>query len=325
MASRIQHQIRSFAILASLPIFFWFAPAVAQNATNSNLRSTPKKARDRGQDATIKVDGAAVYEAPNFDAPVIEYLDSGKKAKVSQKIYPGIGGLGTFYKIRLQRGVYGYIADTDVTAKHHDSSGNEKVKEAPAEAKVEKESPKEKDDSPSDEPDDIKNSFYLDRYFGIGYDSVNYAEKLAASVYNSMTPLYVLKMTGPRGILGGLPLDLSLMFTTTAPSFYSNVATNTSGAMIFGDFMPFFTITENKRFYTYWGAGLLLKYTFWTIKATNFPTQPSVQSEELDLGVDLALGVAVKLSQKIAFRLEGKYFWETQRYFGFGAAFEYKY
>ena len=85
-------------------------PVHAQSSMKSIKKKSKKrrKRRDTGQSAIVIVDGSAVYQAQNFDAPVMEYLDRGKKVKISKKVYKGIGGLGTFYKIRLQKGVWIY-------------------------------------------------------------------------------------------------------------------------------------------------------------------------------------------------------------------------
>jgi hypothetical protein len=115
---------------------------------------------------------------------------------------------------------------------------------------------------------------------------------------------------------------MTLLLTTTPPGFYSTFSNGASGIMVFGDFMPYLTLSESKRFYTYWGAGLIVKYETWSVRVNS---GPSIPSEEVTIGIDAALGAAVKMTQKLALRLEAKYFWEEQRYFGFGGALEFKY
>ena len=57
---------------------------------------------------------ARVYKRPNFDAEVIANLSPGKKLLGSVKNYEGTDGLGLFHKVRLKKGHYGYVLDTDI-------------------------------------------------------------------------------------------------------------------------------------------------------------------------------------------------------------------
>ncbi len=315
-----------FSLISSAPVQAVGRPSATSGDSKS---SATKKTKDSGQDGVVKVDGAAVYEVQNFDAPVMEYLDSGKAFKISKKIYPGVGGLGSFYKIKLRKGVFGYIADTDIAPKRRGSDDSE-AESAPAGKPEEKLEKLPTDLSATEEindgePVENKNSFYLMHYFGLAYYSLNFAEQISNNVKNANTAMYGVKKTGPTTFMGGMPLDMSFLITTTAPSFYNNIASKTSGMMIFGDVVPFFTLSEGKAYYSYWGFGLVGRYSRWSVSLLNQPSKPALDSEELALGVEAALGAAFKLGQKVALRVDGRYYYEKQHYFGFGTALEFRY
>lgn len=306
--------------------FICCTPYAQAGSKSAAAEAASKKQKDQGQDGVVKVDGAAVYEAQNFDAPVMEYLDSGKVFKISKKIYPGVGGLGSFYKVRLRKGVFGYIADTDIAPKRK-GGGDEPAPPVPPEEKAEK-LPTDlsaTEEYSEDEPAADKNAFYQQRYIGLGYYSVNFAEEISNNVKNANTPLYAIKKTGPTGFMGGVPLDMTMLFTVSAPSFYNNIASSTSGFMVFGDIMPFFPISESKAYMIYYGFGLMLRYSRWAVNLRQQAGKPAVDSEELAMGLEGELGTAFRFSRQVALRLDARYFWEKQRYFGFGGALEFKF
>ena len=169
--------------------------------------------------ARVVVDGAAVYQLPNFDSSIVRYLDHGQKVKVSRETFSGAGGLGSFYKLKLNREL-GYIADVDVKAIHKKGSKKRKSrkkskkskKKAPKEDAEEKsgleepgweqESETETEDSADGESDDSKESagVFESLLFGPTYQG-HFAGEGAS--YN----FFGLKVFVPQ-ILGDLPLEL---------------------------------------------------------------------------------------------------------------------
>jgi hypothetical protein len=298
--------------------------ASTDSITKKNVRR-----KDAGQSATIKVDGSAVYEVANFDSPVLQYMDRGKKVKISKKIYPGIGGLGAFYKIRIKKGVYGYIADTDakVSRKKY-SDGYRSADDDGDDENL------ENDSDPmilqsrmfSDkETEEVSDSFYLTRYVGIVYSNVNYSEVLRNKAEISSVKMLGAKMSGPTKIMGGMPLDINLIFTTVAPSFYNNISNSTSGFMLISDALVALPLYESQRIVLYYGFGAMVRYSSWQVKLKSQPGKAAIDSQDLALGAALLGGVALRLGAKLAIRADARYYYENEQYLSYGAALQFKY
>jgi len=296
-----------------------------KTATTQAAKKVPAKRSDPGQDANIKIDGSAIYEAPNFDSPVLDYLDQGKKVKISKRLYPGIGGLGAFYRIRVRPGVIGYITDTDV-----DIAGKSRSSRT--------ETPRDDNGDTLNDPLEIQqgmvddgpkepgNSILLTRYLGLTYNSYEYTEVLRNISETVATPMFGLKMSGPTGVMGGMPLDINAVFTSTAPTFYNKIATSTSGFMILADMLTQLPLYEGRSFLVFYGFGPVVRYSSWKVKLSKAdPSLPPVPSEEVGIGLAANLGAALKLGQKLLIRVEGKYIYEQEKYLGFGAALQFKF
>jgi hypothetical protein len=126
-------------------------------------------------------------------------------------------------------------------------------------------------------------------------------------------------------MMGGMPLDMSLIFTSAAPAFYDDIATSTSGFMILADAVVMMPLYEGKSFFVYYGFGPVIRYSSWRVKLINKPNSPPVDSQEVGFGAGFAGGAALKLSAKYLLRAEAKYIYEQEKYFGFGAALQFKY
>lgn len=310
---------------------FVFARETVSRTKSSSVKSTklnkPKPPKDPGQKATVSVDGSAIYEYPNFDSPVLEYLDQGKSVKVSKKIYPGIGGLGAFYKIRIRPGVFGYITDTDVKL-NSKSSGRASVDDRDDDEDMGDDDPTRLMDETKNEEDadsNPENSLYMIRYLGLAAYNFNYSEVLRNQTETSATSMFGVKYTGPTGAMGGMPLDINLMFTATAPSFYNEIASSTTGVMLIGDAVAMIPLYDSRSYIIYYGAGLMLRYSTWKVLLKQQPGRPALDSVELAVGAVGDFGLAVRLSRQFLIRADAKYYYEKEKYFGLGAAIQYKY
>lgn len=268
-----------------------------------------RRPRDTGQNAVVKTDGAAIYFAPNFDAPVLGYLDSGKRIRVSKTMYPGIGGLGDFYRVHVGRHRFGYITDTDIILRH------------PARGDVVKNGPLDTDDQKDQDSADL----YLSRYGGLTYYNYNFSEKISGGARSAPTAMYGFKFTGPTSLMGGLPLDFDLLFTSVPPSFYNDIASSTSGMMFMGDMLANLPITQSSRFLFTVGFGLMARYSDWSVLLKNRPDLGKFDSQELAMGVLGELSATARLTKKFALRADARYIYEKERYAGIGAALLYHY
>lgn len=268
-----------------------------------------RRPRDTGQDAVVKVDGAAIYLAPNFDSPVLGYMDSGRRIRVSKTMYQGIGGLGDFYRVHAGPKRFGYITDTDIILKdkhrggHGDSSS----------------------ESENEDEDHDTRDIYLSRYVGLAFYNYNYAEKISGGARSAPTAMYGMKFDGPTQLMGGLPLDFDLLFTTVPPSFYNQIATGVSGYMFMGDMLANLPVTQTRRFLLSAGFGLMARFSDWSVLLKNRPDLGKFDSQELAMGVVGELSGAVRLTKKFALRADARYIYEKEQYAGIGAALEYRY
>jgi hypothetical protein len=258
---------------------------------------------DKGQPATVAVDGAAVYEAPNFDSPVMEYLDQGKTFRVSTKVFPGSGGLGSFYKVRIRDGVYGYITDVDVEISGRKGSDAWKVE--------------------GKKGDDFEGgSDTLDsRYFGVSAVSVNYTEVIANQKKSAMTSLFGIRWIGPTGFFGGLPIDFEFVATNRAPQFYQDVASETSGYLMMSHLLMNFPLYAGTRNMLSLGLGPSFRFSMFDVRLSKMtPGIGSVDSQEAAFGAQANLGFLWGLTQRWALRFDGRYNYENEAYAGFSVS-----
>jgi hypothetical protein len=313
------------------------ASSTSAASRNSKTRKkTVKRKRDVGQRARVKIDGAAIYEAPNFDSPVLEYMDTNKKVLISKKLYSGVGGMGAFYKIKLSNGVYGYITDTDVEINRGaGSDGNDDDQQQNARENREKEpdegamsddptvlmDEKSRDD---DEPA-FANSIYMNRFVGLMYTSYNYAETLRKKSESTTVGMFGFQYSGPTPLLGGVPLDVGLVFTTTAPDFYNKISSSTSGYMLILDTYFLMPIYESSQFLFFYGLGPVLRYSAWEVSLKSKPGTPAIDSQEITLGAAAEVGAAARLGAQFLVRADAKYHYEKEAYLGYGAALMYRF
>ncbi len=264
------------------------------------------------QIAYVKHDGAAIYSAPNFDAPVLGYMDKGRKIWVSKKMYTGVGGLGYFYRLPLKPHGAGFITDTDIILPDQKNSHNHNDSFFGS-------------SSNSESEDDNNIDLYMNRYVGLSYYNLNFSEKISGGARSASTPMYGLKYVGPTSLMGGMPLDFDLMFTTTPPSFYNQIATSTSGFMAIGDMIANLPITQTSRILVTAGFGLLARFSKWSVLLRQSPGLGKFDSEELTMGVVGELSATIRLKGRFALRGDARYIYEKEQYAGIGAALEYQY
>lgn len=296
----------------------------------TKTKKAPAKPRDTGQYAKVKVDGAAVYQVANFDSPVLAYLDREQKIFMSKKLYPGIGGLGAFYKVRLKKGVYGYIVDTDVELSSAQKDGGRSDEGGEKDGIVDPLRLQSDLMTGGGGDPEGGDSFYLTRYLGLAYYNYNYVEVIRNVTEESPVSMLGMKMSGPTGFMGGIPLDINVLFTSSAPEFYSEVSSSTSGFMLIGDALVMLPLYEKRSFIAYYGFGPLIRYSKWDVKIKN-STFEALDSQEVGFGAAFTLGAAVdlnslvRLGRSVVLRADSRYYYEKEKYFGFGAALQLKY
>lgn len=284
-----------------------------------SFAQAPKKkvVKDSGQKAIVTVDGAAVYESANFDSPVMDYLDRGKSILVSKKVYPGAGGLGAFHKMRIRKGVFGYITDVDIQIK---GGASRAEPEAEPVANVDPNDPTQiQPDLEKQSPDEDNSGggLYLTRYLGINLAQYDYTEKIAKKTASGDFTLFGVKMTGPGSLAGGFPLDLELNFAFSAPDAYDKYYKSADGFMLLGHAIFVIPFIEFKRGLIYYGAGVAGKYFKYDVVTKAFPNSSAIDAQDLVIGLAGELGFAYQIASRYALRADLRYYYEKEAYLGY--------
>src|SRR6185312_1520625 len=151
---------------------------------------------------------------------------------------------------------------------------------------------------------------YLNRYFGLAYYNYNFSEKISNQIDSASTGLFGLKFVGPTSLMGGMPLDIDLIFTSAAPAFYSNIATSTSGYMFISNLLGNLPITQTQHFLVSFGLGLTARYSKWSVSLKNQAGKPALDSQEFAMGILVELSASLRVTKKFAVRADARYIYE---------------
>ena len=279
-------KIRLLSLLA-LVIFSLFVvlnPAMAK-----------KRSKKRSQKGIVFVDGAAVYKSANFDSPILDYLDKGKSVRISRKVYKGKGGFGAFYKVKLGKKKYGYIADSEISPKLK---------------KVNKEFIDNPDFEKSAEMSSQNIPVDLVRYLGLGISMINYTEEFEGQKFFEFLPAFGLKMSGPGTMGLGPPLDFEVLIAPLAPAYYKKFSTEgASGFLLVANTVLNMNLYVSGDTHAYYGLGLMTSFSKFDVNYDG----TVLDSQELRLGALFHLGVFQRFGTW-GLRLEGKYYVERESY-----------
>ncbi len=296
----------AFGVFAA---FLFSAPTFAQS--NSQTKS--------GLKATVISDGAAVYEKPDFDSKVIEFVPFQSVIAVSRKAFAGTDGLGLFHKTRV-RGKIGYIPDTDIRVgekerEKEQEKERERERVEPSKAKAEK----IKEDKPKsmawdkDEEDVGKAPLYLTRFLGGAISRVNFTEKFSGRKLSDQITMYGMRMTGPGTLFDGPPLDMNVWFSMQKPKYYDVFSSNLNGFLMFGDVMAMLPIVNLDDWVLSYGLGVMWTFTKYRVQIRGENTD----SLEFRIGLDLGLGLGTRIGKTWMVRGDAKYYYEKTQYLGY--------
>ncbi len=293
----------------------------AQSVTSPRKVAVP----DGWIKAVVVTDGAAVYENPNFDSPVQNYLGYQTTLLASKTAVNGAGGLGLFHKVRFNN-QYGYVADTDLKIAKGQS------KEAAEKPATKKDRPQSKawDD---DRDEQGKAPLYFTRYLGGAAAMVNFTERYSSKKFSDNMLMYGLRYTGPKVLFDGPPLDLNVWFTFQKPGYFSNFTSGSAtGFAMFGDLMAMLPLYDHGSWLVTYGFGLMWAYTKYTLPVSivkiengvRTTTSVAFDSQDFRIGVDLGLGAGRKIGRGML-RADVKYYFERTQYFGYLLSYQREY
>lgn len=262
--------------------------------------------------ATVVTDGAAVYQAPDFDSTVQEYLRYQTSVLASKKAYVGVGGLGLFHKIQYKNHS-GFVADTDIRV-------TKVAREKEEEEVVSNKSPskaweKEEEEALGKAP------LYFTRYLGAAVAMVNFTEKFSGSKLSDNMLMYGLRMSGPGTLFDGPPLDVNVWFSLQKPGYYSRFSSGSpTGFMMFGDLLIQLPLIDGKNTLMTLGLGAMWAYTRYNVPVKSV----TFDSQELRMGAATGLGLGRRIG-KFMLRADVKYYYEKTQYFGYMGSFQMEY
>lgn len=269
-----------------------------------SLLASQTASAQSSQKATVINDEALVYKDADFDAPVISHLRPGMVFDISK------AKRGPFYKIRLQPGLLGWIADTDVRP-------NSPLKKTPKEKDLLEEKKKE---------ELLGKDFLISRYRGGELEWINYTEQTMGKQRSAGMIFYGLKFSGiDTAVSGAVYADSNLMFHIGAPGYYTQATgEGASGFLAMGDLLLETAQPINPKMLYFYGLGPMVRYSRYSLALPSGTSSTSYTAEDLTLGVDFNLGLAVRW-KAFALRGEAKYYWEKNRYYGLGLAVQYQF
>ena len=257
------------------------------------------KAPAKSPKGTVLNDGAIVYQAPSFDAPVLGYLKAGNSYFISTKLFEG-----AFYKILVKKVVMGYIADTDI-------STDRKTVKAMNEQRTQEKKEFEAETAGPQKP------FSMSQFGGLGFRNLSYRERTMGGMKKANVPLIGMTLFGPGMI--GLETQFNLLMSSGAPDYYEKITGKQSSGFLLITDLTFETVfPQSPNVMTNIGFGPMLRYNKYNVQ---IGTQP-YSLEDAAVGFVIGCGGAVRMG-KVALRADFKYHHEATQYWGAQASLLY--
>lgn len=251
------------------------------------------------QKATISSQGALVYTEAHYNAEIMTTLPRGGVYYISTK------NKGPFYRIRIKKGVMGWISREDLRLGEVSKEELSKQEELNKQAELTKESSPDRENLP----------FYGLRHWGFSLDYLNYHEQTMGQKRSAWMPFAGVKWSGTETLMSGPIYIESNILVGGAPSYYQDEpGVSAQGFILIADFLFQTVAPRGKGAYTFYGLGPVLKYSHLNLKAGS----QSFLAQEVGLGVVANFGVAFQMGAKWSLRLDAKYYWERERYYGAG-------
>lgn len=263
---------------------------------------------------TIVLDGALVYQNPDFDAPVIAELRRGAVYTVSKKRF------GPFLKILLKPGTMGYISDVDVRGGGRVAQNTEPAPST--EGSPQKGTSKKAKKEPKQKP------FLYRRYRGPSIEMISYTENTMGASHTAQMPFYGARWTGYNTVLDGeVYTDASVLFALNAPNYYKDLTGNAASGWILNMHFTFLTPSmQGPGHMAFFGFGPMFKYSHINAQLTNPATSKTLDYvlDDMTLGLVLSAGLGFDIG-RYALRSDIKYYIETKSYAAFGLTFQFEF
>ncbi len=272
----------------------------------------------------IRKSKAPIYKKASFDSRILAYAPKGKKLYGTKKARPGVEGFGLFHKVRIKKGLYGYILDTDVVGFKKRFKKKSKVKKTPFSKKSSRSKSKlKKQTSKSSKASNMQKwkGYPLSFVKAVGFTAgvINYGFEFGGEDVSSNETSFGLKLSGPGWLFKSIPLDISLVAHFGGVTSLDDVTQGgADGMFILTDLTFPFRLKHSKSWSIYGGLGLLVNYSDFSFMLNN----ENKTSSGANVGVVGTLGFVLNKGDFL-FKLEPKFYWDKSQFFGVLGSFQY--
>ena len=275
-------------------------------SVSSQVKANPNKA----QKAFISGEQAYIFQQPNFDAEVITILTPSKTV-----YFISNGKWGPFYKIRLEPGKTGYVLDSDI-----------RIIKDPNSKSQTKNQNEQDGDSRNKNKKRHALSFKNARYYGPVLQMIDFTENTMNNIRHQYLPFYGIKVSGAHTVFDdNTNTEADLLLHWGPPSYYTDATGNTAaGFLILADVLWQSLQQQSKNVMTFFGAGPMFRYSHISSTLTIGNIKSEYALDDMVLGAAFNAGMVTRLEQ-YALRLDAKYYWERQKYWAIGLAFQFEF
>jgi hypothetical protein len=280
----------------------------------------PPAAHPKAQKGVVLSEEASVFKSPDFDGEVIGTAKAGDVFDMS------IGKKGEFYKIRWKPGQTAWMSDAEIVPQKAAQEAGIVAATSVKQNGAEDVKPKKKRLSP-EELERRRKPINQKRFVGLVLENVNYTESTMSALRHESLLFYGARWSGPNTLFSGeMSTEAEIMFHSGAPNYYKTVTGNAAnGFAVFGNFLFITDAPQSRSTSVYYGFGPMFKFTQFTAQLSDTPvagSQKSYAMTDMNLGAVFGAGIATLLGNEYAARLDGRYYWEGERYFAISLAIQ---
>lgn len=305
----------------SLRLFFFVSLAGTLWAKPIQRGPASEAAAGAWQQAQVITPNANVYQAADFDSPVLGHLKQGTVWNISKDV------TGAFYQIRVRDNLIGYVCDVDVKAGKPIAKGNlgpEKPKPLSGATPAKREPPAVKK----------QRSFEYTDFWGIELASIRYRENTMGLRPTDQLSFYGLQFSGPNIVFDGYTTEFNALVSLGAPRYYQQATGNDASGFIFlTDFLFLQNRNLSRDVMFFFGFGPMFKFSKFEValncdaglcNGTTTGTLPESLTD-MSLGAVFDTGITQRLGSSFALRAELQYYWEKLQYYGFSLSGQFSF
>lgn len=269
--------------------------------------------------AFITADEAFVYEKPDFDSQIIGAAIKGEVYSVSR------GKRGAFHKIRLKPGVLGWVSEVDFKV-----VSEAQAKQLQQRKKQVATSSKKKSKGESSSGAKIKRNKPINEcaYWGPTVHWASFTENTMGAKRSDALFFLGARLSGPGTLFWDETFtDASLALAWGAPKYYQKVTGRSAdGWILLADYLYIMDFPQSRRLMSFIGFGPMFRYSHFNVSLPQegVSRDLSYSLDDMALGAVFAGGFAYQMGNN-ALRIDAKYHWEKQAYFGAGVSFQFLY